>query len=200
MFGKLLLVVATCGLLGAWLLSLRQERVQISSEIARAQLRVNKQDETLWLLRARIARQVTPREVERLAANIGPLHPIVPGDSGSATLYALNTTTQAATTGAPGASIRTVSLPTPAGASSAKPAPKPAAKPATNPPTKPTTQAKPAAKPAAKPQAKPQSTPAGTKPPAGKTPPTQAKPPVKRPAPTPKPGPSRLASRPNTRE
>ncbi|MBX3381928.1 MAG: hypothetical protein KF864_00300 [Phycisphaeraceae bacterium] len=192
MFGKLLLVVATCGLLGAWLLSLRQERVQINSEIARAQLRVNKQDETLWLLRARIARQVTPREVERLAANIGPLHPIIPGDSGSATLYALNTSTPAATTGAQGASIRTVSQPNPAGASTLKPAPKPAAKPATKPASKPATQAKPTAK--------PQSTPAGTKPPPGKTPPTQAKPPAKRPAPTPKPGPARLASRPNTRE
>jgi outer membrane biosynthesis protein TonB len=178
-FGKLLLVVATCGLLGAWLLALRQERVQVSSEIARAQLRVNKQDETLWILRARIARQVTPREVERLSANLGPLHPILPGHASGTTLYATNITP---TPGSTAPVIRTVSAP------AAKPNNKPASKPVVQ--TKP--QSKPAAKPpTAKPAAKPAAKPTDKKA-------TTPKPPVKRPPP--KPAPARLATRPTDRE
>jgi hypothetical protein len=49
----------------------------VASELAQTQLRIQQEDERLWVLRARIAERITPSEVERLAADVGPLRPLV---------------------------------------------------------------------------------------------------------------------------
>jgi hypothetical protein len=56
---------------------LRQSRLQVASEIAQTQVRINQEDERLWVLRAKIAERVTPEQVERLADGI-ELRPLVP--------------------------------------------------------------------------------------------------------------------------
>jgi len=77
-FPKLVAVVVALGACGCTLLALRQSRLQVASEIAQTQIRINQEDERLWVLRARIAERVTPEQVERLAADVGPLRPLVP--------------------------------------------------------------------------------------------------------------------------
>src|SRR5207237_9800977 len=76
-FAKLVAVVLTLGACGCALLALRQSRLQVASELAQTQLRVQQEDERLWVLRARIAERITPSEVEKLAADVGPLRPLV---------------------------------------------------------------------------------------------------------------------------
>jgi len=55
---------------------LRQSRLEVASELAQTQLRIEHEDERLWVLRARIAEKVTPSEVERMAADVH-LRPLV---------------------------------------------------------------------------------------------------------------------------
>ena len=78
MFAKLVAVVVALGACGCTLLALRQSRLQVASEIAQTQIRINQEDERLWVLRARIAERVTPEQVERMASTVGPLRPLVP--------------------------------------------------------------------------------------------------------------------------
>lgn len=80
MFWRLAGLVVSVAVCGMWVLSLRHNRVQAQSELTQAQLRVNRQDERLWVLRSRIAGKVTPPEIERLCldAEVGPLHAILP--------------------------------------------------------------------------------------------------------------------------
>lgn len=78
MFPKLVAVVVALGACGCTLLALRQSRLQVASEIAQTQIRINQEDERLWVLRAKIAERVTPEQVERMAADVGPLRPLVP--------------------------------------------------------------------------------------------------------------------------
>ena len=78
MFAKLVAVVVALGACGCMLLALRQSRLQVASEIAQTQIRINQEDERLWVLRAAIAERVTPERVEQLAASVGPLRPLVP--------------------------------------------------------------------------------------------------------------------------
>ena len=77
MFAKLIAVILALGVCGGTLLALRQSRLQVASELAQTQLRIEREDEQLWVLRARIAARVTPSEVERMAADVGPLRPLV---------------------------------------------------------------------------------------------------------------------------
>lgn len=77
MFAKCAVLIVTVGACGCALLALRQQRLQVASELARTQLRIVAHDERLWLLRAKIAQQTSPRNVERLARTLGPLTPIV---------------------------------------------------------------------------------------------------------------------------
>lgn len=77
MFPKLVAVVVALGACGCTLLALRQSRLQVASEIAQTQIRINREDERLWVLRARIAERVTPEQVERLAEGV-ELRPLVP--------------------------------------------------------------------------------------------------------------------------
>jgi len=77
-FSKLALVILSGGLIGVSVLGLRHQRSQAQSELTQAQLRINRQDERLWLLRTRIAQRVTPRQIETLTAGLVDLHPIDP--------------------------------------------------------------------------------------------------------------------------
>ncbi len=77
MFAKLVAVVVALGACGCTLLSMRQSRIQIASEIAQTQIRINQEDERLWVLRARIAEQVTPAQVEQMAGSVAALRPLV---------------------------------------------------------------------------------------------------------------------------
>ncbi len=83
MFGKLALVILVFGGSAVYLLAARQSRMQVASELAQAQLRINAADERLVELRTRIAERVTPEQVERMAAEIGGLAPMIPGPGGS---------------------------------------------------------------------------------------------------------------------
>jgi len=76
-FAKLVAVVLALGACACALLALRQSRLEVASELAQTQLRIEREDERLWVLRARIAEKVTPSEVERMAADAGPLRPLV---------------------------------------------------------------------------------------------------------------------------
>ena len=78
MFGKLATLIACVAACGGWLLSLRHERVQALSELTQAQLRINRQDERLWMLRTQVAERITPPRIEALAAGMVDLQPIVP--------------------------------------------------------------------------------------------------------------------------
>jgi hypothetical protein len=77
-FAKLVAVVVALGACGSTLLALRQSRLQVASEIAQTQIRINQEDERLWVLRAKIAERVTPEQVEQMASTVGPLRPLVP--------------------------------------------------------------------------------------------------------------------------
>jgi len=79
-FGKLATLIACIAACGGWLLSLRHERVQALSELTQAQLRINRQDERLWMLRTQVAERTTPPRIEQLAAGLVDLHPIIPSD------------------------------------------------------------------------------------------------------------------------
>ena len=70
------MVVLAIGATACGLLTIRQSRLQAASELAQAQLRISTSDEKLWALRSQIAERVTPGNVERMAASVGPLKPI----------------------------------------------------------------------------------------------------------------------------
>jgi hypothetical protein len=77
-FAKVALVVIGLGAASATLLALRQQRLQAAHELAKAQLRIERQDEELWKVRARIAALVNPQNVEMMASEIAELHALVP--------------------------------------------------------------------------------------------------------------------------
>ncbi len=77
MFAKIVAIIVALGVVGCALLALRQSRLQAASELAQAQLRMQEHDARLWKLRARIAARVSPAEVERLAAALGPMAPMI---------------------------------------------------------------------------------------------------------------------------
>lgn len=78
MFGKVAVVVIGLGAASATLLALRQQRLQAAHELAKTQLRIERQDEQLWKVRARIASLVNPQNVEMMASEISELHALVP--------------------------------------------------------------------------------------------------------------------------
>ncbi len=77
MFAKLALLVVAIGAGGCSLLALRQQRLQVASELTRAQLRIQAADERLWELRARIALHTTPHFVRVMAHDLGPMKPVI---------------------------------------------------------------------------------------------------------------------------
>ena len=78
MFAKLVVVVISFATMGAWLLSLRHERIQALSETTQAQLRIDRKDERLWMLRTKIAQRITPPQIEQMTAGLLDLQPIAP--------------------------------------------------------------------------------------------------------------------------
>ncbi|MBU6413368.1 MAG: hypothetical protein KGS45_07825 [Planctomycetes bacterium] len=78
MFGKVAIVVIGLGAASASLLALRQQRLQAAHELAKAQLRIERQDEELWKVRAKIAGLVNPQSVEMMASEVAELHALVP--------------------------------------------------------------------------------------------------------------------------
>ena len=121
MFWRFTAVVVSVAMSGAWLLALRHNRVQAQSELTQAQLRINRQDERLWLLRANIAQRVTPLEIERLCADLGPLHPILPYAPGPADALALSQPAGQPIALAPGSSGQTPPTPGAPGISGLRP-------------------------------------------------------------------------------
>jgi hypothetical protein len=77
-FAKLAVVILSFATCGAWLLSLRHERVQALSEATQAQLRIDRKDERLWMLRTKIAQRITPPQIEQMTAGLIDLQPIAP--------------------------------------------------------------------------------------------------------------------------
>lgn len=77
MFAKLSAVILAAGVCACGLLALRQQRLQAAHELTQAQLRIRQQDEKLWDLRTRIAMEVTPQKVEKLASAFGTLRPMI---------------------------------------------------------------------------------------------------------------------------
>jgi hypothetical protein len=73
---KIATVILTIGIVGCILLTARQQRLQAVHDLAVLQRRVAEHDRTLWHLRAEIARNVQPRNVEALARALGPLEHI----------------------------------------------------------------------------------------------------------------------------
>ncbi|MCL4222331.1 MAG: hypothetical protein KJZ65_13280 [Phycisphaerales bacterium] len=69
MFWKLLAIIIAIGLTACGLLSMRQARLQAVHELADAQLRIWRHDERLLLLRAEIAKRITPDGVRNMLAH-----------------------------------------------------------------------------------------------------------------------------------
>ncbi|CAG1008244.1 hypothetical protein PHYC_03539 [Phycisphaerales bacterium] len=84
MFAKSAVLIVTVGACGCALLALRQQRLQVASELARTQLRISRADERLWTLRTTIAERTAPRNIERMARDLGPLVPIIDNPSAAA--------------------------------------------------------------------------------------------------------------------
>lgn len=76
MFGKLVFLILSVGVIAGVLLVNRQLRIQSAHELADAQRRVAQHDRTLWRLRAEIAGRVTPERVQTAASSLGVLMPI----------------------------------------------------------------------------------------------------------------------------
>lgn len=77
MFAKVGVIVVFLGACACALLAMRQSRLQMASELAQAQLRIQSADERLLLRRAQIAERVTPQNVRKMAMKLGPMNPIV---------------------------------------------------------------------------------------------------------------------------
>lgn len=77
MLAKAVFVVIGIGAMSATLLALRQQRLQAAHELARTQIRVERQDEELWKVRARIATLVNPQNVAMMAGEMTELHALV---------------------------------------------------------------------------------------------------------------------------
>jgi len=75
-FGKLVFLIVSVGIIAGVLLVNRQLRIQSAHELADAQRRVAEHDRTLWRLRAEIASRVTPERVQLAASRLGKLLPI----------------------------------------------------------------------------------------------------------------------------
>ncbi|QOJ01416.1 MAG: hypothetical protein HRU70_13330 [Phycisphaeraceae bacterium] len=77
MFLRCAAAIVALGLVGCWVLSLRQSRLLAAHELASSQLRFREIDERLWAARSRIASLVTPEHVGTAVASLGPLKPLI---------------------------------------------------------------------------------------------------------------------------
>ncbi|MFM9146476.1 MAG: hypothetical protein ACKORL_14245 [Phycisphaerales bacterium] len=97
LFAKLAVMLVALGALGLGLLSLRQQRYEVSNQISKAHNRIVEQERTQWRMRAEVARRVDPADIRGYAERLNlELAPIQPG----------STTATAVTTPAPKAAAR----------------------------------------------------------------------------------------------
>ena len=79
LFAKLALILVAFGALGLGLLSLRQQRYEVSNQISKAHNRIVEQERTQWRMRAEVARRVDPADIrgyaERLNLELAPIQP-----------------------------------------------------------------------------------------------------------------------------
>ena len=91
-FAKLLVLMVALGAMGLALLSLRQQRYEVSNEISRAHNRIVEQERGQWRLRANIAGRSDPADIrayaERLKLDLAPIQESAEStaDSSSSTL------------------------------------------------------------------------------------------------------------------
>ncbi len=77
MFGKIVALILSLGIVACALLAVRQARIQAFHELTQTRLRIKRQDEQILLLRTDIAGLVTPEHVHEMAAAASSLKPIV---------------------------------------------------------------------------------------------------------------------------
>ncbi|MFM8873125.1 MAG: hypothetical protein ACKOJI_07215 [Phycisphaerales bacterium] len=79
LFAKLAVMLVALGALGLGLLSLRQQRYEVSNQISKAHNRIVEQERTQWRMRAEVARRVDPADIrgyaERLNLELAPIQP-----------------------------------------------------------------------------------------------------------------------------
>ena len=79
LFAKLAVILVAIGALGLGLLSLRQQRYEVSNQISKAHNRIVEQERTQWRMRAEVARRVDPADIrgyaERLNLELAPIQP-----------------------------------------------------------------------------------------------------------------------------
>lgn len=79
LFAKLSVMLVAIGALGLGLLSLRQQRYEVSNQISKAHNRIVEQERTQWRMRAEVARRVDPADIrgyaERLNLELAPIRP-----------------------------------------------------------------------------------------------------------------------------
>ena len=91
-FAKLFVIMVAVGAMGLALLSLRQQRYEVSNEISRAHNRIVEQERGQWRLRANIAGRSDPADIrayaERLKLDLAPIQESAEStaDSSSSTL------------------------------------------------------------------------------------------------------------------
>ncbi len=79
MFAKLAVVIVGLTCIAAGLMSLRQEKMEISHDIAQAHREINDHRQSLWRLQSKVARQVEPRALHDSISKAGlELEPITP--------------------------------------------------------------------------------------------------------------------------
>ncbi len=71
LFAKLLVIVVALGAMALGLLSLRQQRYEVSNEISRAHNRIVEQERAQWRLRAEVAQRSTPADIREAAEKRG---------------------------------------------------------------------------------------------------------------------------------
>lgn len=76
MFSKLSVLILSMGVIACVLLGIRQLRLQAAHEAADVTRRAERQNRDLWMLRAEIAKRVTPQQVEIAAGKFGVLVPL----------------------------------------------------------------------------------------------------------------------------
>lgn len=71
LFAKLVVIVVALGAMALGLLSLRQQRYEVSNEISRAHNRIVEQERAQWRLRAEVAQRSTPADIREAAEKRG---------------------------------------------------------------------------------------------------------------------------------
>ncbi|MFM8784683.1 MAG: hypothetical protein ACKOFI_05905, partial [Phycisphaerales bacterium] len=71
LFAKLAVMLVALGALGIGLLSLRQQRYEVSNQISKAHNRIVEQERAQWRMRAQVAARSTPADIRKAAERQG---------------------------------------------------------------------------------------------------------------------------------